>query len=118
MIGVFLALGQHGVDQPRQFARCSRHRLGFVHPGAQASEICAQRRLGGAQRSSSQPQGFCRRIRAALGLAAHHCAAGDLGAPEQAQPGREVLVGRESAHIGADLADDHQRGGHLDAIDA
>jgi len=44
--------------------------------------------------------------------------AGDLRARAQPQPGREVLVGRGSAHVGADLADDHQRSRHVDAVDA
>ena len=118
LIGVFLALGQHAVDQPRQFVRRRRHRLGFVHAGAQPAEIGAQRRLAGAQCRSRQPQRLCCSVRAPFGLAAHHLATGDLRARTQSQPRREVLVRRESAHVGSDLADDHQRGGHVDAVDA
>ena len=41
LIGVFLATGQHHVDQPRQLMRGSGHRFGFIHARTHAPEVGA-----------------------------------------------------------------------------
>lgn len=50
LIGIFLALGEHGVDQPRQFVRSSGYRFGLIHARAHSTEVRTQRRLTAAQR--------------------------------------------------------------------
>ena len=59
LIGVFLAPGQHGVDQPRKFVRSRGHGFGLVHARAHPTEVCAQRRLAAAQHRCGQSQGLC-----------------------------------------------------------
>ena len=59
-----------------------------------------------------------RAVGATLGLAAQTQAAGDLGARAQAHPRREVLVAGKARHVRPGLADDGQRGGHVQAVDA
>ena len=46
-VGVFLALGEHGVDETRQLVGGSGHSLGLVHPRTHAPEVGAERRLAG-----------------------------------------------------------------------
>jgi hypothetical protein len=43
LIGVFLAFGQHGVNQSGQLVCRRRHGFGLVHAGAQPPEVRAQR---------------------------------------------------------------------------
>jgi hypothetical protein len=69
-------------------------------------------------RSRSQAQGLGSPVHDSLGLAAQHLAAGELRPGAQAQPGSEVLDAGESCHVRADLRDDLQRGGDVDAVDA
>lgn len=79
LIAVFLALGEHRVDKPRQLVRGSRHGLGLIHARAHPAEVRAQRRLAAAQCRCGQSQGLGRTVGDPFGLAAHHLAAGDLG---------------------------------------
>ena len=58
LLGVFLALGEHGVNQPGELVRRRGHGLGFVHARAQASEVGPQRRLAAAQCRRSESQGL------------------------------------------------------------
>lgn len=55
---------------------------------------------------------------AALGLAAHHLAPGDLGARAQTHPTGKVADLREAGHVRAGFADHRQGRGDLDAVDA
>lgn len=91
-IRVFLAFGQHGIDQSGQFVRSSGDSLCLVHAGAHSPVVRAQGRFAGAQRRRSQTKRLRGPVGAALGFASHHFAAGDLGAWTQTQPGRKVLV--------------------------
>ena len=49
LVGVLLALGQHGVDEPSELVGSGSDGLGLVHARAQAPEVRPQRRLAGAQ---------------------------------------------------------------------
>ena len=118
LVGVLLPVGEHGVDQAGQLVGSGRDGLGFVHARAHATVVRAQRRLARTQGRCRQPQRLGRAVGAALGFAAHDLAPGDLGARTQTQPGGEVLVTGELAHVSAHLGDHHQRGGHVDAVDA
>lgn len=71
LIGVFLTLAQHRINQASQLVSRRGYGLGLVHAGAHAPEAGAQSRLTTAQRASGQPQGQGRPVRTALGLAAH-----------------------------------------------
>ena len=42
LVGVFLALGKHGVDEPRELVGRSGDGLGFIHARAHAPEVGAQ----------------------------------------------------------------------------
>src|SRR5664279_3839856 len=72
LIGIFLALGQHRIDQTGKLMSRRSDRLGFVHAGTHSPEVSAQRRLTAAQSGRRQTQGLSRTIGTALGLAAYH----------------------------------------------
>ena len=71
LIGVFLALGKHRVDQPRELVGRSGYGLGLIHARAHAPEVGAQCRLAGAQSRCGQTHGLGRPIGTSLGLTAH-----------------------------------------------
>ena len=100
-VGVFLPVGEHGIDQSGQLVGSGRHRFGLVHARAHSPVVRTQRRLARAQGRCRQPQRLGRAVGAAFGFAAHDLAAGDLGARTQTQPGGEVLVAGELAHVHA-----------------
>ena len=54
LVGVFLTLGEHCVDQPRQLVGGGRDGFGFVHTRAHAPEIRPQCRLAGKQRGRTR----------------------------------------------------------------
>jgi len=56
LVGIFLAFGQHRVDQPCQLVGRRGDGLGSVHARAHAPEIRAQGRFDATQRGSGQPQ--------------------------------------------------------------
>jgi len=45
-VGVFLPVGEHGVNQSSQPVGSGRHRFGFAHASAHAPVVRAQRRQG------------------------------------------------------------------------
>ena len=59
LVGILLALGQHGVDQPGQLVGSGGDGLGLVHARAHATEVGTQGRLAGTQGGSGQSR--CRR---------------------------------------------------------
>jgi hypothetical protein len=96
LVGVLLALGEHGIDEACQLVGGSGDGFGLVHTRAHASEVRAERGLAGSQRRGGQAQGLGRAVGTALGLAAHHLATGDLGAWAQTHPACEVARPWES----------------------
>ncbi len=89
LVGVFFALGLHGIDQAGELMGGGGYRLEFVHARAHSPEV------GAEGRGSGQTQGLGGTIRAALSLAAHHLATGNLGARTQAQQyGEAILIVR------------------------
>ena len=94
LVSVFLALGQHRIDQAGELVGGGGDGFGFVHAGAHSSEVNAESRLAVSQSGSGQTQCLCRTIGTTLSLAAHHLATGDLGAWTQPDPTREVTVAK------------------------
>src|SRR3972149_1354588 len=65
----------------------------------------------------SEAEGGRGAVSAALGARGEDPAAGDLGAGAQAEPRGEVFFGRPAGHIEADLGDESEGDGSIDALD-
>jgi len=100
-VGVFLAFGQHGLDQSGEFVGSRGDGFALVHACAQAAKVGAERGFAGTQCAGREPQGSGGAVGTALGLAAHDFAAGDPGAWTQAHPRGEMLVAGGAAHVSA-----------------
>lgn len=60
---------------------------------------------------------MCRAVGDAFDFAAHHFAAGDLGAGAQPQLACEVPNGGKPCHVRAGLGNHRELGGHVNAVD-
>lgn len=61
-VGVFLPVGEHGVDQSGQLVGSGRDGLGFVHARAHSPVVRPQRRLARTQCRCRQPQRLGRAV--------------------------------------------------------
>ncbi len=101
-------------------------RLGRADAGLQAAIEGAKGAVAAGYGSRCLEKRLAGAVMALAGRGADDLATGDLIVGRQLEPGTEVLLGRESAHIAADLADDLLRqveaeavhGGQVNAGDA
>ena len=56
LVGIFLTLGKHHIDQARQLVRSGGHGLRLVHSRAHPAEVSAECRLTAANRRCGQFQ--------------------------------------------------------------
>jgi len=81
-------------------------RLGRADPRFEAAIEGAKGTVAAGHRGRSLQEGLAGAIVALAGRGTDDLAAGDLVVGRQLQPGGEMLLAGELAHIGADLADD------------
>lgn len=86
LVGVFLAVGEHGEDQSGQLVGSGGDGLGLVPAGTHATVVRAQRRLDRTLGRCRKSQRLGHAVGAAFSLATYNLAPGDFGARTQAQP--------------------------------
>ncbi len=105
------------IDDPGQFVSGGGDGFGCPESGLHATVEAAQGALAPFQRGGGQAQSVAGSVDDATRSTAEHFAAADAIVRTKSQPGTEMFLGGESAHVGPHFGEQHQAGQRPNAFD-